>query len=129
MPIIHGRLQYLVYCLIGNLKFTYYIMLPQNTRTLIIKSAFPAGMSHAGMADIIDKSLPGGGGGGHVKEELKYFGDIKEVKFQEWTNVPGVSTGTCIIRMVHQREISHNIVIDGASPWCLLITINKFTCF
>ena len=63
VQLIYGRLQYLVYCLIGNLKFTYYIILPQNTRTLIIKSAFPAGMSHAGIADIIVKSLPEGGGG------------------------------------------------------------------
>lgn len=37
-------------------------MLPQNTRTLIIKSAFPAGMSHAGVTDIIAKSLPPTGG-------------------------------------------------------------------
>ena len=34
-------------------------MVPRNTRTLIIKSAFPAGMSHAGIADTIAKSLMG----------------------------------------------------------------------
>ena len=34
-------------------------MVPRNTRTLIIKSAFPAGVSHAGVADIIGKSLSG----------------------------------------------------------------------
>ena len=34
-------------------------MVPRNTRTLIIKSAFPAGMSHAGIADTIAKSLSG----------------------------------------------------------------------
>lgn len=44
-----------------------------------------------------------------MKETLKYFGDIKEIKFQQWTNVPGVSTGTCIVGM----EILRNIVIDG----------------
>ena len=31
-------------------------MVPRNTRTLIIKSAFQAGVSHAGVADIIGKS-------------------------------------------------------------------------
>ena len=145
-------------------------MVPRNTRTLIIKSAFPAGMSHAGIADTIAKSLsgkidsiqvcPGGiirisfldphmkktyeeagsicfddvfcqvvcstpvtfvlvylfpfeGNNECVKEALKYFGDIKEIKLQQWTNVPGVSTGTRIVRMVRQHEISRNIVIDG----------------
>ena len=36
---------------------------------------------------------------------LKYFGDIKDIKFQHCTNVPGVLTGTCIMRMVRQHEI------------------------
>ena len=145
-------------------------MVPRNTRTLIIKSAFPAGVSHAGVADIIGRSLsgqidsiqvcPGGiirvsfldpqskksyeeagtitfddvccqvlcstpithvlvylfpfeGSNDHVKEALKYFGDIKEVKFQQWTNVPGIATGTRIVRMVRHHEIPRNIVIDG----------------
>ena len=34
-------------------------MVPRNTRTLIIKSAFPAGVSHGGVADIICRSLSG----------------------------------------------------------------------
>ena len=34
-------------------------MVPRNTRTIIIKSAFPAGVSHAGVADIIGRSLSG----------------------------------------------------------------------
>ena len=145
-------------------------MVPRNTRTLIIKSAFPAGVSHAGVADIIGRSLsgqidsiqvcPGGiirvsfldpqskksyeeaatitfddvccqvlcstpityvlvylfpfeGSNDNVKEALKYFGDIKEVKFQQWTNVPGIATGTRIVRMVRHHEIPRNIVIDG----------------
>ena len=145
-------------------------MVPRNTRTLIIKSAFPAGVSHAGVADIIGKSLsgqidsiqvcPGGiirvsfldpqskrsyeeagsisfddvccqvlcstpvthvlvylfpfeGSNDHIKEALKYFGEIKEVKCQQWTNVPGVATGTRIVRMVRRHEIPRNIVIDG----------------
>ena len=32
-------------------------MEPRNTRTVIVKSAFPAGTSHAGVADIIARSL------------------------------------------------------------------------
>ena len=34
-------------------------MVPRNTRTLIIKSGFPAGTSHAGVAGIIADSLAG----------------------------------------------------------------------
>ena len=41
------------------MHFIIYIMVPRNTRTLIIKSAFPARLSHAGVADIIAKSLWG----------------------------------------------------------------------
>ena len=48
-----------------------------------------------------------------MKEALKYFGDIKEIKLQQWTNVAGVSTGKRIVRMVRQHEIPRNIVIDG----------------
>ena len=57
--------------------------------------------------------FPFEGSNDHVKEALKYFGDIKEVKFQHWTNVPGVATGTRIVRMVRHHEIPRNIVIDG----------------
>ena len=35
------------------------------------------------------------------------------MKFQQWTNVPDVATGTRIVRIVRQHEISRNIVIDG----------------
>ena len=34
-------------------------MVPRNTRTIIIKSGFPAGTSHAGVAGIIANSLAG----------------------------------------------------------------------
>ena len=145
-------------------------MVPRNTRTLIVKSAFPAGVSHAGVAEIIAKSLsgqidsiqvcPGGiirisfldpqskksyeeagtisfgdvccqilcstpithvlvylfpfeGKNDCIRDALKYFGDIKEIKLQEWTNVPGVATGTRIVRMVRKHEIPRNVVIDS----------------
>ena len=147
-------------------------MVPRNTRTLIIKSGFPAGTSHAGVASIIANSLaglvdsiqvcPGGivrisfidpahkktyeeagsivfgdvrcavissvpvslvmvylfpfeGSNDKVKEALKFFGDIKEVKHQQWTNVPGVYTGTRLVRMVRKHEIPRNIKIDGVN--------------
>ena len=48
-----------------------------------------------------------------MKEALKYYGDIKENKHQQWAHVPGVYTGTC---MVHKHEISQNVVIDGRQP-------------
>ena len=34
-------------------------MVPRNTRTIIVKSGFPAGTSHAGVAGIIANSLAG----------------------------------------------------------------------
>ena len=147
-------------------------MVPRNTRTLIIKSGFPAGTSHAGVAGIIANSLaglvdsikvcPGGiirisfidpiykktyedagsipfgdvrcavissvpvtlvmlylspfeGSNDKVKDALKVFGDVKEVKHQQWTNVPGVYTGTRLVRMVRKHEIPRSIKIDGVN--------------
>ena len=52
-----------------------------------------------------------------IKDALKYFGVIKEIKFQQWTNVPGVATGTHIVSMVRQHEIPRNIAIDGCKVW------------
>ena len=57
--------------------------------------------------------FPFEGNNDRIKEALKYFGGIKEVKFQQWTNVPGVASGTRIVRMVPQHEIPRYIVIDG----------------
>ena len=150
-------------------------MVPRNTRTIIIKSGFPAGTSHAGVASIIADSLaglvdsiqvcPGGiirisfidpahkktyeearfisfgdvrcdvvvsttitfvmvylfpfeGDNGRFREALKFFGDIKEVRHQRWSNVPGVYTGTRLVRMVRmvrKHDIPRNIVIDGVN--------------
>ena len=147
-------------------------MVPRNTRTIIVKSGFPAGTSHAGVAGIIANSLaglvdsiqvcPGGiirisfidpshkktyeeagfisfgdvrcdvvvsttitfvmvylfpfeGDNGRVREALKFFGDIKEVRHQRWSNIPGVCTGTRLVRMVRKHDIPRNIVIDGVN--------------
>ena len=147
-------------------------MVPRNTRTIIVKSGFPAGTSHAGVAGIIANSLaglvdsiqvcPGGiirisfidpshkktyeeagfisfgdvrcnlvvstpitfvmvylfpyeGSNERVKEALKVFGDVKEVRHQQWSNVPGVHTGTRLVRMMRKHDIPRNIVIDGVN--------------
>ena len=50
-----------------------------------------------------------------VKEALKFFGDVKEVKHQQWTNVPGVYTGTRLVSMVRKHEIPRSIKIDGVN--------------
>ena len=149
-------------------------MVPRNTRTLIIKSGFPAGTSHAGVAGIIANSLAGlvdsiqvcpgeiirisfidpihkktyedsgsilfgdvrsavifsvavtlvmlylfpfEGSNDKVKDALKFFGDVKEVKHQQWTNVPGVYTGTRLARMVRKHEIPRSIKIDRVNCW------------
>ena len=148
-------------------------MVPHNTCTIIIKSGFPAGISHAGVAGvagIIANSLAGlvdsiqvclgrlirisfldpapkktyeeagpisfgdvrgdvvvsnpitfvmvylfpfEGSNDRVKEALKYFGDIKEIRHQQWSNVPGVHTGTRLVHMVRKHKIPRNIIIDG----------------
>ena len=147
-------------------------MVPHNTRTFIIKSGFPTGTSHAGVAGIIADSLaglvdsiqvcPGGvirisfidpaqkktydeagfisfgdvrcnvvvstpitfvmvylfpfeGNNDQVREALKFFGDIKEIRHQQWSNVPGVHTGTRLVRMVRKHDIPRNIIIDGVN--------------
>ena len=51
--------------------------------------------------------FPFAGSNDRVKEALKFFGDIKEIRQQQWSNVPGVHTGTRLVR------IPRNIVIDG----------------
>ena len=147
-------------------------MVPRNTCTLITKSSFPAGISHARIAGTIANSLaglvdsiqvcPGGiirisfmdpaqkktyeeagfisfgdvrcdvvastsitfvmvylfpfeGGNDRVKEALKFFGDVKEVRHQQWSNVPGVNTGIHLVRIVRKHEIPGNFVIDGVN--------------
>ena len=44
--------------------------------------------------------FPYEGSNDRVKEALKFFGDIKEVRHQQRSNVPGVHTGTRLVRMM-----------------------------
>ena len=57
--------------------------------------------------------FPYEGGNDRVKEALKFFGDVKEVRHQQWSNVPGVHTGTRLVRIVRKHDIPRNIIIDG----------------
>ena len=147
-------------------------MVPRNTCTIIVKSGFLAGTSHAGVAGIIPNSLAGlvesiqvcrggiirislidpthkkiyeeawfisfgdvrckemvsipiifvmvylfpfEGGNDPVKETLKFFGDLKEVRHQQWSTVLGVHTGTRLVRIVRKYDIPRNIIIDGVN--------------
>ena len=59
--------------------------------------------------------FPFEGNNDRVREALKYFGDIKEVRHQQWSNIPGVHTGTRLVRMVRKHNIPRNITIDGVN--------------
>ena len=48
-----------------------------------------------------------------VADALDKFGAVKEVQFQHWTNLPEVSTGTRVVRMVVDKEIPRFLVIRG----------------
>lgn len=48
-----------------------------------------------------------------VKNALKQYGDIKEIRHQTHVSAPGVSTGTRLIRMVRKHHIPRHIKIDG----------------
>ena len=48
-----------------------------------------------------------------VATVMDKFGAVKDVLFQHWTNLPEVSTGTRIVRMVVEKEIPHFLFIRG----------------
>ena len=48
-----------------------------------------------------------------VADALDKFGAVKEVQFQHWTNLPEVSTGTRVVRMIVDKEIPRFLVIRG----------------
>ena len=59
--------------------------------------------------------FPFEGGNDRVKGALKFFGDVKEVCHQQWSNLPGVHTGTRLVRIVRKHYIPRNIIIDGVN--------------
>ena len=44
---------------------------------------------------------------------LGHYGTVDSVRFQTWTNLPDVSTGTRIIRMVRRHHIPRFVIING----------------
>ena len=46
-------------------------------------------------------------------KELSAFGEVKDVRFQKWTNIPDVSTGTRIVRMSLLKPIPRFLSVQG----------------
>ena len=59
--------------------------------------------------------FPFEGGNDRVKEALNFFGEVKEVRHQQWSNVPGVHTGTRLVCIVRKHDIPRNIIIDAVN--------------
>lgn len=49
----------------------------------------------------------------NVAEALDKFGAVKEVKYQHWVDVPEISTGSRVVRMVVEKDIPRFLVIRG----------------
>ena len=48
-----------------------------------------------------------------LAKELSAYGDVKDVRYQKWTNIPDVSTGTRIVRMLRTRPIPRFLTVQG----------------
>ena len=48
-----------------------------------------------------------------LAKELRAYGEVKDVRFQKWTNIPDVSTGTRIVRMLRTRPVPRFLVVQG----------------
>lgn len=103
-------------------------------RTLIIKSAFPAVLSHARIRDTIAKSLSGkidsfqACPGGiirisfldpYTKKTYEEAGSIcfNNVSCQVVCSTLFVAIGTHMVHIVHQHDIPRNIVIVKCRMW------------
>ena len=49
----------------------------------------------------------------HVCDALEFFGKIQEIRFQRWTNLPEVATGTRIVRINLRRRIPRFVMINS----------------
>ena len=47
----------------------------------------------------------------YISDALKFFGTIQTVRYQRWTNIPGVSTGTRVVRINLDRSIPRFVKI------------------
>ena len=48
-----------------------------------------------------------------LAKELSAFGNVQSVRFQKWTNMPDVSTGTRLVRMTLLKPIPRFIFVQG----------------
>lgn len=48
-----------------------------------------------------------------LPKELSSFGTVKDIRYQKWTNIPDVSTGSRIVRMVHTKPIPRFLSVQG----------------
>ena len=46
-------------------------------------------------------------------KELSAYGEVKDIRFQTWTNIPDVATGTRIVRMIRIKTIPRFISVLG----------------
>ena len=46
-------------------------------------------------------------------KELSAFGEVKDIRFQKWTNIPDVATGTRLVRMVRTKDIPRFLSVLG----------------
>lgn len=40
-----------------------------------------------------------------IENALKFFGEVGEIRYQQWSNLPGVSTATRLVRMKREKDI------------------------
>ena len=48
-----------------------------------------------------------------IDRELSKYGEVDGVRFQRWTNLPDISTGTRVVRIKRKCNIPRFIIIDG----------------
>lgn len=48
-----------------------------------------------------------------LAKELSAYGEVKDVRFQKWTNIPDMSTGTRIVQMRRTRPIPWFLTVQG----------------
>ena len=55
--------------------------------------------------NVVVYNLPYDAPNEYVSDALKFFGTVQQVRYQSWTNIPGVSTGTRVARINLNRSI------------------------
>ena len=65
------------------------------------------------LTNVVIYHFPFEGSNDAIEKELDAYGTVKDVRFQHWTNLPEVATGTWVVRMVLEFDIPHFIYIWG----------------